>query len=79
VVDLINLKSWIVYIIVLVGPNNLEKIPYPIDSASDCFKVGEKIIQEIGVYHAQSELRDQGYYRISDDRLIVGFYCDTIK
>jgi len=79
VFELIDMKAWIVYILVLVGPNNLEKVPYPIDSASDCFEVGERIIQEIGVYYDQSVMRDQGYYRISDDRLIVGFYCDTVK
>jgi len=79
VFELIDMKAWIVYILVLIGPNNLEKVPYPIDSASDCFEVGERIIQEIGVYYDQSVMRDQGYYRISDDRLIVGFYCDTIK
>jgi len=79
VFELIDMKAWIVYILVLIGPNNLEKVPYPIDSASDCFEVGERIIQEIGVYYDQSVMRDQGYYRISDDRLIVGFYCDTVK
>ena len=78
-VDLINLKSWIVYIIVLVGPNNLEKIPYPIDSASDCFEVGRYKdhydCATAGFINAMGAIREIGVEEVNKNKLLVNFSC----
>ena len=44
------MKSLIVTIVLLVGPADLEKKYFPVDTEANCDEVGERIISEIAKY-----------------------------
>jgi len=69
------MKSLIVTIVLLVGPADLEKKYFPVDTEASCDEVGERIISEIAKYKDNFGER-QGWYTL-DNKLVIGHYCDV--
>ena len=69
------MKSLVVIVVLLVGPDNLEKNYYPVDTEASCDEVGERIISEIAKYKDNIG-EQQGWYTL-DDKLVVGHYCNV--
>ena len=69
----IGMKSLVVIVVLLVGPDNLEKNYYPVDTEDSCAVVGQRIIEQIAKYRDNIG-EHQGWYTL-DNKLVVGHYC----
>ena len=72
----IEMKSLVVIVVLLVGPDNLEKNYYPVDTEDSCAVVGQRIIEQVAKYKDNIG-EPQGWYTL-DDKLVIGHYC-TVK
>ena len=70
------MKSLVVIVVLLAGPDKLEKNYYPVDTEDNCAVVGQRIIEQIAKYKDNIG-EQQGWYTL-DDKLVVGHYC-TVK
>jgi len=69
----IEMKSLVVIVVLLAGPDNLEKNYYPVDTEDNCTVVGQRIIEQIAKYKDNIG-EHQGWYTL-DDKLVIGHYC----
>jgi len=71
----IEMKSLVVIVVLLAGPDNLEKNYYPVDTEDNCTVVGQRIIEQIAKYRDNIG-EHQGWYTL-DDKLVIGHYCNV--
>ena len=70
------MKSLVIVIILLSGPNEIEKKYYPVDTEDSCAVVGQRIIEQVAKY-GDNIGEHQGWYTL-DNKLVIGHYC-TVK
>ena len=70
------MKSLVIIVVLLAGPDKLEKKYYPVDTEDSCAVVGQRIIEQVAKYKDNIG-EHQGWYTL-DNKLVIGHYC-TVK